>query len=126
MVEGGSRPECEQGCVWWFEEVWEPPAGGAGRGQPQREWQVGWGMQRRLWGETDLQGGREIYPKSGQLHVVKCSMKKYMNSFNMLHGGFPHVSCVRNYFPILTAPWVIMSPKDTIDVLKNDKHCMEP
>lgn len=54
MGDGGSRPECEQGCVRWSEEVWEQPAGGAGRELPQREWQAGWGRQRRLWGETDL------------------------------------------------------------------------
>lgn len=41
VVEGGSRPGCEQGCVQWSEAVWEQPAAGAGRGQPQRDWQVG-------------------------------------------------------------------------------------
>lgn len=59
VAEGGSRPECE-GCVLRSEEVWEQPTGGAGRGQPQREWQAGWGRQHRLWGETDLQKETKI------------------------------------------------------------------
>lgn len=54
VVEGGSRPECE-GCVWGSDEVWEQPAERAGRGQPLTEWMAGWGRQRRLWGERDLQ-----------------------------------------------------------------------
>lgn len=53
--EGGSRPECEQGCARWSEEAWEPPAAGAGRAQPRREWQAGWGRRRRLWGGTGLE-----------------------------------------------------------------------
>lgn len=57
--EGGSRPERAQGCVQWSEEAWEQPAGGAGREQPQREWQAGLGKQRRLWGETDLPTPRD-------------------------------------------------------------------
>lgn len=58
VAEGGNMPECEQGYVQWSVLVWEQPAGEAGRGQPQREWQVVWGMQHRLWGETDLQKER--------------------------------------------------------------------
>lgn len=60
MAEGGSTPECEQGCVRWSEEVWERQVGEAGRGQLQREWQVEWGMQHRQWGETDLQKETEV------------------------------------------------------------------
>lgn len=60
MGEGGNRPECELGCAQ-LAEVWEQPAGGAGREQPQREWQVEWGRQHRLWGETDLQTDTKIY-----------------------------------------------------------------
>lgn len=73
MGEGGSRPEREQGCVWWSEEVWELPAGGAGREQPQRGWQAGWGRRRRQWGEKDLQKETRIlnvYTKSGPSHDV--------------------------------------------------------
>lgn len=60
VAEVGSRPECEQGCVQWSDEAEVQPAGGAGRGQPQGEWQAGWGRRCRLWGETDLQGETEI------------------------------------------------------------------
>lgn len=60
VAEGGNKPERERGCVWWFDEVLEQPAGGAGRGQPLREGQVGWGRECRLLGETDLQKETEI------------------------------------------------------------------
>lgn len=64
VAEGGNKPGHGQGYVWWFDEVWEQPAGGAGRGQPPREGQVGWGTQCRAWGETDLQVETEILIKS--------------------------------------------------------------
>lgn len=58
VAEGGSRPERELGCVRRSDGVWGQPAGGAGRGQPQRAWKAGWGRRRRLWGEIDLQKQR--------------------------------------------------------------------
>lgn len=93
VAEGGSKPECERGYARWSDEVWEQPAGGAGRGQPQREQQAGWGTQRRLWGETDLQEETEtdkiwsftVYCTGTVLSAVK-SIMNYMNSLNMLHG----------------------------------------
>lgn len=58
--EWGSRPERERGCVLSSEEVWELPAGGAGTELPQTGWQAGWGKQRRLWGEIDLQANTKV------------------------------------------------------------------
>lgn len=54
VAEEGSRPECERDCAWRSEEVSEEPAGGAGRGQPLREWQEELGRRGMQWEATDL------------------------------------------------------------------------
>lgn len=110
MGEGGSRPGREQGCVWWLEEVWELPAGGAGREQPQRGWQAGWGRRRTQWGEKDLEKETQklnIYTQSGPSHdaisartdlpVVTCSMEKYTYSYDMMSGVFNVLQHTSNF-----------------------------